>query len=253
MISRDQLVRYLNELIPPLSGVDDASNNGLQVEGRDDVECVAFGVDACDALFTAAVKCEADFIVVHHGLSWGDNLKYLRDITARRLRTLFTHGVSLYASHLPLDANPQVGHNAVIARRLGLQDIQAAFDYHGALIGQCGRLPEPTSLSELAENIEDVLGGACRSWSFGVDEIRSVGVVSGGGADAIPEAARRGIDCLVTGEVIHQHFHLMREYELNIIAAGHYMSERPGLEAVMDAVAAEFDVDCRFIDIPSEL
>ena len=253
MISRNELVGFIDELVPPLPGVDDSSNNGLQVEGVKNVGRVVFGVDACEALFTAAVESDADFIVVHHGLSWGDSLKYLQDITANRLRILFANGVSLYASHLPLDANCEVGHNAEIARRLEFRNVTPAFEYHGAFIGQLGELGESVTLDDLAKKIEDELGGTCTGWGFGTHKIRRVGVVSGGGADAIPEAAKRGVDCLVTGEVTHQHYHLMREYELNVIAAGHYATEKPGLEAVMGRISQHFDVECGFVELPTEL
>jgi dinuclear metal center YbgI/SA1388 family protein len=253
MISRNNLVNFLDTLVPALPGVDDASNNGLQVEGVEKVERVAFGVDACESLFTASADKDIDFIIVHHGLSWGDNLKFLQDITATRLRVLFGNGMSLYASHLPLDANCDVGHNAEIARRLGLEQVQPAFEYHGAFIGQMGEFAEMMSMDGLVAKIDKEFGGKCQAWRFGRDEVRKIGIVSGGGADAIPEAAKRGMDCLVTGEVTHQHYHLMKEYGLNVLAAGHYVTEKPGLEAVMARVSQEFSVKCEFIELPTEL
>ena len=38
----------------------------------------------------------------------------------KRLRPLFVHDIALAAYHLPLDAHPEIGNNALLARALGL-------------------------------------------------------------------------------------------------------------------------------------
>ncbi len=253
MVEREQLVEFLDRLLPPLPGVEDASNNGLQVEGGREVRKVAFGVDACLVLFKRARAVGAQFVVVHHGLSWGEGWRRLTGSLAERLRLLFAGNISLYASHLPLDANPQVGHNFEIARRLGLENLQAAFEYHGGQIGCMGEFPQPLGLDELRQQAEAELQTETRLYPFGRREIRTLGVVSGGGADAVEECARRGIDCLLTGEVGHQHYHGMAEARQSVLAAGHYRSEIPGLLAVAREVGRKFAVETEFIDLPTGL
>ncbi len=253
MVKRNQLVEFLDDLLPLPTGIEDASNNGLQVEGGTSVRKVAFGVDACLALFKRAAQAKADFIFVHHGLSWGEGWRRLTGRTAERMRALFLHRLSLYASHLPLDASPQVGNNFEIARRLGLEDLVSAFEYHGGEIGCAGQLPEPMPASRLCQLINQHLSTRSHCFDFGRKKIKTIGIVSGGGADAVAECARRGIDVLLTGEVGHPDYHAMAEARQTVIAAGHYRTETPGVEAVARRVAEKFDIQTVFIDLPTGL
>lgn len=251
MVLRDELVRYLGDLLLAPCGCEDSSNNGLQVEGKPEVRVVCFGVDACQQLFDAATARGADFIFVHHGLSWRDNLRYLTGITGRRVGTLFQHGVSLYAAHLPLDQHPEVGNNAVIAQRLGLVNAVAGFEYGGEPIGYVGDLPEAMSAAELTARVNGILNTDSQVTACGPDTIHRVGVVSGGGADALAGCRAAGVDCLITGEMGHTHYHTALEWGVSVIAAGHYRTECPGVEAVMQRLARQFDLDTIFIDLPT--
>lgn len=253
MVTRKALTTYLDGLLRLPPGGHDSSNNGLQVEGRAAVRRIVFGVDACLALFECAAKAGADFIVVHHGLSWGDNQRYLTGCRARRLEALFANGISLYASHLPLDAHPDIGHNAVIARRLGLSRVRPFFPYGSMDIGRCGDLPKPLPLHRLKQKVDEALNTETDVLRAGSPVARRVGVVSGGGADAVEACVQQGCDCLVTGEYGHQHYHAVMELGVNVLAAGHYRSEMPGLEALMARLQARFKVPCEFIDLPTGL
>ncbi len=251
MVQRRDLVRFLDDLLPPLAGCHDGSNNGLQVEGACDVRKVAFGVDACLVLFERAAEIGADFIVVHHGLSWGGGIKRFTGIHARRFAVLFKHDISLYASHLPMDAHPEVGHNAEIARGLGLRKLRPYFEYDGAKIGWRGELPRSLTPAALGQKVGHLLDAEVEVVAAGPARIRSVGVVSGGGGCAIEDSAEDGLDCLVTGETGHGNHHPIREAGINVIAAGHYKTEVPGLKAVMARIEKRFRVPCEFIDFPT--
>jgi len=253
MITRDKLTSFLNEILPPVPGIEDPSNNGLQVEGKSEVGKVIFGVDACLALFKKAAEVEADFIFVHHGLSWGDGWQRLTGQEATRLKVLFKSDISLYASHLPLDADIRVGHNFEIARRLGLENLESAFAYHGGTIGCLGHFPETIDIRELCSKANHELTTETAAYPFGRRKIRSLGIVSGGGGDAIEECARRGTDCLLTGEITHKHYHIMAEAEQTVLTAGHYQSEIPGLQAVARTVSEQYNIETEFIDLPTGL
>lgn len=229
----------------------DPSNNGLQVEGGPEVGKAVFGVDSCQALFDAAAAEKADFIFVHHGISWKGGIKYITGIEAVRLRTLLTNNISLYAAHLPLDKHSESGHNILLARSLELSDITPFFEYDGVCIGFKGRLPSPVPLQQAADRVGNIIGGGQAVFSEGAEKVESIGIVSGGAPEAIEETARLGIDCLLTGEVEHSHFHWPREYRVNVIAAGHYRTEVPGVKAVKDLLKTEFGLEGVFIDLPT--
>ena len=73
------------------------------------------------ALFERAVALEAELVLVHHGLFWDFLPTGLTPTLAERLRPLFKHDIALAAYHLPLDAHPEVGNNALLAGLLGCE------------------------------------------------------------------------------------------------------------------------------------
>lgn len=252
MITRRDLVTYLDELLRPPPALQDSSRNGLQVEGTDAIHRVAFGVDASLALFQAAAEWDAQAIVVHHGLFWREGYTRVVGAEATRLRVLLGTGMNLYASHIPLDCHPRVGHNAVIAERLGLSDREAFGTYGGIAIGWRGRLPQPLPLEALADRVGAALETTCHILAVGhTGPVRTVGIVSGGGADLVSQCPAAGVECLVTGEITHQAFHPAREAATPIIAAGHYATEVWGLHALATELPQTLAVECRFLDLPT--
>jgi dinuclear metal center YbgI/SA1388 family protein len=251
-----QLVRFLDALLGQAAIPNDHSNNGLQVAGAARVRRAAFAVDASAALFQLAAADGVEFLFVHHGLSWNGGWKRLTGTAGRRAALLLKNNISLYASHLPLDAHPEVGNNAGLAKALGLTKQELFFEYDGARIGRLGVLPKPLTPAALAAQVGRVLGtdGVRLLNGGGVRTVRRVGIVSGGAADAAEPAALAGCDALITGEVGHSHYHPVLESGVAVIAAGHYATETVGPRLVLDAVAAAFpNLDCRFYDLPTGL
>ena len=253
-MKRDELTGYLDELLdlPAFSG--DVSNNGVQVEGVDEVRKAVFAVDASRELFDAAVERNADLIFVHHGLSWGASPKRLTGYVAERYRTLLANGITLYAAHLPLDAAPGFGNNAVLSGMIGATGLSPFFRYDGVDIGFTGKLPAPRKLGELREFFTERFGTGVRCLGESSRPIVDVAVVSGGGGlEALEEAAERGADLLLTGELDHTMYHPALESGVAVLALGHYASETTGPRALMELVAAKFDIEVEFIDIPTGL
>jgi len=248
-----QVCQFLDDLFKPLA-CHDHSNNGLQVEGRSDVRTIAFAVDACLLSFQQAAQANADLLVVHHGLSWGHGFQRLTDRNARRFRQLFASGLSLYACHLPLDAHPQYGNNAVLADMLNLQDRKPFFNYDGLDIGFYGTLPKPLTAEDLAVFLNEKLHtNTTIVKAPGAPEtpVTRLGIVSGGGAEAVDDCAKLGLDVLLTGEIGHQDIHSAWENQVTVLAAGHYATETTGVSALKKLLAEKFSVETVFLDIPT--
>ncbi len=235
----------------------DDSNNGLQFEGRAEVSKAVFGVDACAALFDRAKDEGADFIFVHHGISWGSRLKRIVGLKSRRISALAANGMSLYAAHLPLDANPRIGHNILIAGMLGLKHVKPFGEYAQVPVGYFGDLHKPSTPEAVAELLDGQLASSGKWKVFGEADkrIKRVGVVSGGGCwpELLEELIEDEIDCLVTGEVGHSPYHAIAESGVSVVAMGHYRSETPGVLATMEILQKSFKIPCSFIDIPTGL
>ena len=253
-MKRDELTKYLDAALNVSAFPGDISNNGVQVEGRDEVRKAVFAVDASQRLFDAAAERGADLIFVHHGLSWGANPRRLTGFTARRFRTLLEKGITLYAAHLPLDAAPEFGNNAVLAKFIKLGDLSPFFRYDGADIGFLGNLPAARKLGTLQKSFEERFGVEARVLGAPEKKCRKVAVVSGGGGlGSLEEAAERGADLLLTGELDHTMYHPALESGVAVLALGHYASETTGPRALMEVVSAKFALETEFIDLPTGL
>ena len=254
MTELQTLVTYLDNFLEINKVPEDYSNNGLQVQGITNVNKVLFAVDACSKVFDAAVEKNAQFIFVHHGISWKNGFRYLTGNTAKHLSTLFKNDISLYAAHLPLDAHSLVGHNALIANMVELQNIFTFANYCGIKIGYAGTVPsDMTTAQQIISKLESSLNTNCKL--YGIEKnISKIGIISGGsGSEGILAAAKLNIDCLITGEVGHASWHLIHELGIQVIACGHYKSETPGVKAMMANLQNNFQIDCEFVDFPTGL
>lgn len=191
-------------------------------------------------------------LLVHHGLFWDGNVP----LTGRRyhkVRALLENDIALYSAHIPLDLHPEVGNNHVLARMLGLSNIQMFDLYRGAPIGVLGELDPPPSRSELVLRIETLLGTTAKLIPGGPEATRRIGIITGGAGNRIRAAAAAGLDTFVTGEGPHHTYFDATELGINAIFAGHYATETVGIKALAEHLAARFGVPWEFHDHPTGL
>lgn len=250
MTTREDVVNFLNEYLL-IAGISDSSLNGLQVEGRNQVRKIVFGVSASMELFKRAKANAADMIVVHHGLLWGKE-QALTGLFGRRVGFLLENKISLLGYHLPLDKHPVLGHNALLLKGLSARKLHTFADYHGQTIGFRGEIT-PTALKTVTQKLTRLCNGKATVLAFGPDKIRTVGVVSGGGWSMLPDAITAGLDLFVTGSLDEPAQELCREGKINCIALGHYNSEKIGVRALMELVRKQFAVETEFIDIKNDI
>lgn len=248
-MKRNDLVNFLDAYLQA-GKYADRSNNGLQVQGADEVTRVAFAVDACLASFQSAAGLGARMLITHHGLFWSEHIQ-ITGAHYERVKTLFDHNISLYASHIPLDAHAEVGNNIELARMAGLQNIQPWGDHKGAFIGFIGELPAPHSVAELNARLEEQIGRG--NLAQGSQLCRRVAVCSGFGVTLADEALAAGADTLITGETSHSWYQTVAERPINVIFGGHYNTETVGVKALARKLSAEFGLETVFIDLPTGL
>ncbi|MDZ7378384.1 MAG: Nif3-like dinuclear metal center hexameric protein [candidate division KSB1 bacterium] len=245
MVARDRIVTYLNDLLQPQL-FEDYGPQGLQVEGKAHVRKIVTGVSASLELFEQAHIRGADMVIVHHGLFWDRESRVATGALKKRLTALLTNDISLVAYHLPLDAHPTFGNNAVAARALGILDPQRF-----ATVGWWGRLSEPLLARVLFNKIQILYDKTPLIFDYGPDSVETVGIVSGAGAHRLQEAVALGLDCFVTGEASEASMHLAKESGLHFVAAGHYATERLGIKVLGEQLAQEFGVEVEFLDLPN--
>ena len=250
MAARDELIAYLDELLDAPS-FDDYGPNGLQVEGRLEVERVVTGVSAHRELFERAAERDAHMVLCHHGLFWGSAPVTIDARMKGRLAPLFAADMSLAAYHLPLDAHPEVGNNALICEELGLRRGEPFGDARGRPIGFVGHAEEPLELEALAERCCALFERDPLVFPGDGRPLRRVGVVSGGGGSSLTEAIRLGLDAFLTGEPEEPAMADARESGVAFLACGHYATETFGVRRLGDLLAERFGVDHAFVEVPN--
>jgi dinuclear metal center YbgI/SA1388 family protein len=245
------IITALDELLDP-GAFSDLGPNGLQVPGPQDVERVVTGVSAQRALVERAVEERAQLVLVHHGLFWDFLPAGLTPTLADRLRPLFKHDIALAAYHLPLDGHAELGNNAILAERLGCERHEPFGIYRGAAIGRAGTFPgEGIAAADLFTRVRELTDREPTVFDAGPDRVRRIGIVSGSGADSLPEAIELGLDALLTGEPREHVMADAREAGIHFIAAGHYATETFGVRALGDWLAQRFGIDHVWVDIPN--
>jgi dinuclear metal center YbgI/SA1388 family protein len=246
-------IAELDRLLEP-NRFNDYGPNGLQVPGRPHVTRVATGVSASVELFERAIDEHAELIVVHHGLFWGSGPAAIDARMKRRLKLLFDADVSMAAYHLPLDAHPEVGNNALIARALGADTLEPFALHEGEPIGFVGRFPgEGLEASELVARTTQLTGRTPLVFDAGPHVVRSVAIVSGGGNDYLTDAVAAGADAFITGEPTERVMSEAREAHVHYIAAGHYATETFGVKRLGEHLREHFGLEYVFIDIPNPI
>jgi dinuclear metal center YbgI/SA1388 family protein len=245
------VLEALDELLDPASFAD-LGPNGLQVPGGSEVHRVVTGVSAQRALIRRAIELDAQLLLVHHGLFWDFQPTGLTPVLAERLRPLFKHDLALAAYHIPLDAHPELGNNAILAGRLGCERHEPFGDFRGRAIGRAGTFPgDGVAADDLFARVREVTGREPLVQGAGPERVRRIGIVSGSAADGLAEAAELGLDAFLTGEPKEHVMADAQELGIHFIAAGHYATETFGVRALGDWLAARFGIEHVFVDLPN--
>lgn len=244
MTDRATLDLHLNQLLEP-ARFKDYGPNGLQVEGRAQVNHLVCGVTASLALIDAAIQAKADAILVHHGLFWRGQDGRITGWMKQRLARLIQHDINLFAYHLPLDAHPLLGNNAQLGARLGWV---ADGRFGEQDLGFTASVA-PTDLAALSAQVQSALGRAVTAVPGDGRPLRRVAWCSGGAQGYFESAIAAGADVFLTGEISEPQAHYARETGVAFIAAGHHATERYGVQGVGAHIAQALDLTWQFIDV----
>jgi dinuclear metal center YbgI/SA1388 family protein len=246
-------IAELDRLLEP-HAFRDYCPNGLQVPGREEISKVVTGVSASAELFERAIASDANLIVVHHGLFWGPSPTAIDLPMKRRLKLLFDANVSLAAYHLPLDAHPEVGNNALIAHSLGAGELQPFALHDSTPIGFLARFPgEGIPAEELFARVTTLTARRPLVFHSGPPLVRTVAIVSGAGSDYLPDAVLANADAFITGEPTERVMTHARESSIHFVAAGHYATETFGVNRLGEHLAGLFHLTHEFIDVPNPI
>jgi dinuclear metal center YbgI/SA1388 family protein len=248
-----ELIEVLDELLEP-AAFSDYAPNGLQVAGSAETTTLATGVTAHIELFERAIEVGAELVLVHHGLFWDGESRAVDERLRRRLKLLFENDIALAAYHLPLDAHPEVGNNALIAEAIGCQQRSPFAEHRGRTIGIRGTFgADGIAPSELLEKVRMLTGREPLFFDSGPATVRTIGIVSGAGAGHLQEAIAAGLDAFLTGEPAERVMAQAYEAGIHFIAAGHYATETLGVRRLGALLEQRFGIGHVFIDVPNPI
>jgi dinuclear metal center YbgI/SA1388 family protein len=251
-IDTRELAAWLDQTLQP-GRFRDYCPNGLQVEGKASIGHIIAGVTASEDLLRVAIARNADAVLVHHGWFWKNEDPRVRGTRRTRLALALGHDLNLFAFHLPLDAHPTLGNNAQLARVLGLApDTDAA----GAPrtcgpdnLVWLGTAPGIDTFGQLAARAAERLGRQPQAIGDAARPVRRVAWCTGGAQGMLADAVDAGADAYITGEISEPTVHLSRETGVAFLGAGHHATERYGVQALGEAIAAQFGIRVDFVDI----
>ena len=244
-MKRQELQTYLDGLLE-CGRVKDYCPNGLQVEGGDEVRRIVCGVTASLALVEHAAALQADAILVHHGWFWRGEDGRVTGFRKARMAKLLAHDINLFGYHLPLDLHPELGNNAQLAKKLGWKTTGRCGEYDLIFLG------EPASATTAGQFAQDLATGLAREPQLIGDPARHVKRIAwctGGAQSSFEQAIAAGVDLYVSGEISEPTVHLARESGVAYVAAGHHATERYGIAALGEHLAARFGLEAHFIDL----
>ena len=248
MIHRQDLLQAFDRLLQP-ERFKDYGPNGLQVEGREQVGRLVSGVTASRALIERAVAAGADAIFVHHGLFWRGQDGRVTGWMKQRLQLLLAHDISLFAYHLPLDAHPELGNNAQLGQRLGLQADARFGEQDLGFLGQPADGGAFADAAALAAHVQQALGRQVTCVPGAPGPLRRIAWCTGGAQSYFEAAIAAGAQAFLTGEISEPQAHYARESGVAFLACGHHATERYGAPAVAAHVARELGLEHQFIDV----
>ncbi|MFC1697834.1 Nif3-like dinuclear metal center hexameric protein [Nanoarchaeota archaeon] len=250
MVKLNTIVRFLNKELNNKAFPDDYSRNGLQVRAKkENIKKIGLAVDANIDSIKLAKKNNCDLLIVHHGILWKGN-KYFNN-RHERIKLLKKLNISLYANHLPLDSHPILGNNAQIANLLEVKNKKPFLRYMRTSIGYRGNLNIKFDI--LLKKIKKVTNSDILVDNYGPNNVKIVGIASGGCASDVDQCLKFGVDTFITGEPSHSYASINKELKMNVIYLGHYASETFGVKAVGNLIEEKYELKTKFLDVPTGL
>ncbi len=253
-MDRDKIIKFCEEYLE-VGKFKDGCHNGLQVEGVEDVKKIVSGVTLSQKLIEKAIEKDAQMIMVHHGFfgkHFGDEPRIVRSIKGR-LKMLLSQDINVAGFHLPLDAHGEIGNNASLLRLLGLEKKEVISCKHFGDVGFVGEFENDMDFKEFVKLVDEKLDTKSYAIQGGLLKVKRVGVIGGSAQDEYVTALELGADTYLTGDIKEHNVRAVEEDGINFINAGHYNTEKLGIQNLGDLVAEKFGVDVEFIDIPCEI
>lgn len=210
--------------VAPFPTALDFDNVGLLVgDGNAVVTRALLALDITPNVVAEAASMNANLIVSHHPVIFHP-VKSLgpQDVPYQ----LASRGIAALCCHTNLDLSPVCGVNVALGNKLGLRNLRREDVFGEDSVLYSGDLEEPLDAEDFAALVKEKLSAPAVKFVPGDRPVQKVFLCSGAGGEYVHQAACRGADAYLTGEIKH-HEELEAAYSrLTCVAAGHYYTEK---------------------------
>ena len=231
----------------------DYAPNGLQIEGKSEVNKILCAVSASQSAIEAAIEQGADLLLVHHGYFWKGEAYPITGMRGKRIKALIQNDISLVGYHLPLDSHPTLGNNAAIADLLELENIEQLDPSERHPIGNIGYLKQPMRPEYFKNHVSEKLGFDAIHLPADKTQIHKVGFCTGGAQDYIHKAALQECDAYISGEVSERTFYEAQELNVHYYACGHHATEKYGVQRLAKAISEQFNIEYAYYELDNPI
>ena len=245
----NELSRYMNQRIPrELSCSWD--NDGLMCcpDGTREVKKALFTMDVTPEAIEHAIEGGYDVIISHHPLIFKGVKTVSGDLgIPARIIKLIKNDISVLSYHTRFDA-VDGGVNDALAELFELCDVEK-IQCDGIELMRVGELPCELDIEHFVAMVCAKLGCEHLNFASNSGKVRRLAVVGGGGGSYIRDAAASGADTYLSGEIGYHNLTDCKDYQINLVEAGHYFTERIALYNLSKFVL-EFDdsIECDFFE-----
>ena len=252
MANLNEIILWCNQTLKSHEFKDYAPN-GLQIEGKLEVNKILCAVTASQDAIDAAISQNADLLLVHHGYFWKGEPYPIIGMRGKRIKALIQNDISLVGYHLPLDSHPRLGNNAAIADLLELENIEALDPAEKHPIGNIGFLKQPMSPEEFKDFLTSRLGFNTIHLAANKKEIHKIGYCTGAAQDFIAKAAEQNCDAFISGEVSERTFYEAKELNVHYYACGHHATEKYGVQRLAKAISEQFNIETYYFELNNRI
>lgn len=249
-ITCTELQHYINQILRP-EVFEDYSPNGLQISGKESISKVAFAVSATQASINEAIDWKADALIVHHGVFWKhQGSRPIVGPWGKRIKDCILSELNLLAYHLPLDAHPEIGNAASLAKNLGLSNLAPFGEYKKNYLGIKGEFHPPLKARELKTKLAALLNHSIIHASPDDEQlVKSLGIITGGANNEWACALSEKVDAYLTGEISEYNWHDAIESGIHYFAGGHHATEKFGIQELMNKIKNDYpNLEVKFFD-----
>jgi len=248
MANLNDIIRWCDQTLAS-SEFKDYAPNGLQIEGRAEVNKILCAVTASQTAIEAAIEQGADLLLVHHGYFWKGEAYPITGMRGKRIKSLIQHDISLVGYHLPLDSHPNLGNNIAIADLLELENLEQLDPSERRPIGNIGYLKQAMTPEGFKAYVSERLGYDALHLPAEKNLIQKVGFCTGGAQDYIHKAAAQDCDAYISGEVSERTFYDAQELDVHYYACGHHATEKYGVQRLAKAISEQFNIEYSYFEL----